>query len=203
MNPMKAIIFDFGNVVGFFNHRLTLDRLAPHSDMSPQQMFEAVYNGGLEDDFEAGRISQADFLSRARTLCQLRCDEAFMARAFADIFHSNPEVCGLIPALKGRYRLLLGSNTNELHAAQFLKQFEDVLGHFDDLVLSCRINVRKPNAGFFRHCHELAGCPAAECLFIDDMPANVAGAQAFGLRALVYKPEGDLAQRLEDHGIHI
>jgi len=200
---MRTIIFDFGNVVGFFNHQLTLDRLVPFTDMAPMEMFEAVYGGGLEDAFEAGQISAADFLAQSRKLCRLRCDEDFMAAAFADIFRPNPEVCELIPALKGRYRILLGSNTNELHARQFLAQFDDVLSHFDDLVLSCRIRSRKPDAAFFEHCKSLAQCPAAECLFIDDMPANVAGAQAVGLQSFVYKPEGTLRQRLRGLGVDI
>ena len=124
-----------------------------------------------------------------------------MAAAFADIFRPNPEVCGLIPQLKGRYRILLGSNTNELHSSQFIKQFKDVLSHFDGLVLSCKIQVRKPAAGFFQHCVSLADCRAEECLFIDDMPVNISGAQAVGLKGLVYEPRGDLAERLGSFGI--
>ena len=90
---MRTIIFDFGNVVGFFDHHLTLKRLAPFTDMSPQEMFDAVYGGGMEDDFEAGKLSAMQFLSESRKLCRLRCDENFMAGAFADIFRPNPEVC--------------------------------------------------------------------------------------------------------------
>ena len=33
-----------------------------------------------------------------------------------------------------RYRLLLGSNTNELHARQFRGQFAEILRHFDRLL---------------------------------------------------------------------
>jgi glucose-1-phosphatase len=198
---MRTIIFDFGNVVGFFDHHLTLSRLAPYSDMPTHEMFKAVYGGGMEDLFEEGKISPAKFLSESRKLCRLKCDEGFMATAFADIFQPNPEVCGLIPHLKKRYRILLGSNTNELHSKQFIAQFEDVLSHFDDLVLSCKIQVRKPAASFFQHCVDLAKCRADECLFIDDMPANIAGAQATGLKGLVYAPTGDLAERLRSFGM--
>jgi putative hydrolase of the HAD superfamily len=198
---MQTIIFDFGNVVGFFDHELTLSRLAPHTDMPPHEMFHTVYGGAMEDSFEEGKISMAKFLSESRRLCRLRCDEDYMATAFADIFRPNDEVCELIPKLKKRYRILLGSNTNELHSSKFIVQFKDVLSHFDDLVLSCKIQVRKPAAGFFQHCVELAKCPAEECLFIDDLPVNIAGAQASGLKGLVYEPRGDLADRLRAVGI--
>lgn len=104
---MRSIIFDFGNVIGFFDHQRTLERLAPFTDMSADAMFESIYCGPLEAEFETGHISVAEYLTTVRRSCRLQCDESFMAAAFADIFEPNPEVCDLIPSLKGRYRLLL------------------------------------------------------------------------------------------------
>jgi putative hydrolase of the HAD superfamily len=75
------------------------------------------------------------------------------------------------------------------------------LRHFDALVLSHEIGVRKPKAGFFQHCQGLSGCAAEECLFIDDLPANVGGAQALGWQGIVYTPGNDLRQRLAALGI--
>ncbi len=74
--------------------------------------------------------------------------------------------------------MLLGSNTNEVHAQQFRRQFAEVLSHFDALVLSYEIGQRKPNAGFYAHCQELAQAAPHEIVFIDDLPANIAGARA-------------------------
>jgi FMN phosphatase YigB (HAD superfamily) len=200
---MQAIIFDFGNVLGFFDHAKTLRRLEPYTDMSAADMYAAVYAGRLEDDFESGRISIEEFLSAFRTMCRLRCDNAVISGAVADIFEPNPEICSLIPSLKARYRLLLGSNTNALHSRHFLKQFEQILRSFTAVVLSHAIGVRKPRAGFFQHCQRLAGCPPAECLFIDDLPANIEGARAAGLQGVVYAPGQDFASRLRDLGIKI
>src|SRR5205814_7490201 len=118
-------------------------------------------------------------LRRVRALCQLGCDEEFMSRALADVFWPNEEVCALVPRLKPRYRLLLASNTNDLHARHFERLFEPTLTHFDACVLSYQVGARKPSAAFFAHCQRLAQCAPAECLFIDDLPANVAGAQRF------------------------
>ena len=95
----------------------------------------------------------------------------------------------------------MGSNTNELHARQFLEQFADRLQHFDALVLSHKIGVRKPKAGFFEHCIRLAECAPAECLFIDDLAANVAGARACGWQGIVYTSFPDLRQQLMALGI--
>ncbi len=198
---MQAIVFDFGNVVGYFDHYRTLNKLAAHTDLTPQAMYAAVIDTDLEDAFESGRIGAAEFLRRFRSLCRLRCDDAFLQAACADIFQPNEEVCALLPRLKPRHRLLLGSNTNELHAVQFRRQFADVLRHFDHLVLSYEVGVRKPHAGFFEHCRRLADCPPQECLFIDDLPANVAGARACGWQGIVYTGIDDLRAGLARLGI--
>jgi putative hydrolase of the HAD superfamily len=109
----------------------------------------------------------------------------------------------LLPRLKSRYKLLLGSNTCELHARQFRRQFADSLLHFDGLILSYEIGARKPKAAFFEHCQQLAGCPAGECVFIDDLAANVAGAQACGLHGILYTDISDLQRRFLELGIAV
>jgi putative hydrolase of the HAD superfamily len=200
---IQALVFDFGNVVAFFDHYQTLNRLTRYTDMAPRAMYEAIYNGDLEDAFESGRIGLAEFLARFRQTCRLSCDDdALLADVIGDIFRPNPDVCALLPALKPRYRLVLGSNTNELHARQFRRQFDDVLRHFDAVVLSYEVGVRKPRPGFFEHCRRLAGCAAGACVFIDDLPANVEGARACGWHGIVYTGFDDLRGRLAELGVH-
>jgi len=198
---MRAIAFDFGNVLGFFDHRLTLNRLVAHTDMSAEEMFQAVYDSALEDAFESGQITAASFLKEVRQLCKLRCNDHFLIEAWNNIFRPNDDVCRLIESLKPRYRLLLASNTNELHANRYRRQFAGTLQHFDHQVLSYEIGVRKPRREFFEHCLLLADCPAGECLFVDDLADNIAGARACGWNGIVYKRFDDLQQRLEEFGI--
>jgi putative hydrolase of the HAD superfamily len=198
---MQTIIFDFGNVIGYFDHERTLRRLAPFTDMTPAQMRAAVYDTSLEDAYEAGQVSTDDFLAEVERRWRLRCARAEAAAAIADIFHPNEAVCALIPRLKPRYRLLLGSNTNDLHSQQFRRQFADTLAHFDGLVMSHEIKVRKPQRGFFEHCSGLAKSPPERCVFIDDLPSNIAGARACGLHGIVFTDYRDLETRMRTLGI--
>jgi putative hydrolase of the HAD superfamily len=198
---IEAIVFDFGRVIAYFDHGRTLARLAPLTDMPAQEMFTTIYCGELEDAFESGRISEAEFLRRFRELCRLRCDDAFLAAAVADIFWPNEPLCALVPRLKPRYRLVLGSNTNPIHARHFVPQFADTLRHFDGLVLSHEVGVRKPRPGFFKHCLRYAGCPPERCVFIDDLPANVAGAVACGWQGIVYTSFDALCSELRKLGV--
>ena len=201
MNTIKTIIFDFGNVVGFFDHRRAVDRLVGHAAMSADELYALICDDELEDDVESGRMKSGEFLRRFRELGGLRCDLEFIASTLADIFHANEEVCSLLPRLKPRYRILLGSNTNEVHARHFRVQFADSLRHFDHLVLSYEIGVRKPQRPFFENCQRFADCKPSECLFIDDLAANVAGARAFGWNAMQYAADNGLAGELQAAGV--
>lgn len=200
---MKTIIFDFGNVVGLFDHGLTLGRLTPYTDLSAAEMFALLYDGPLEDEVEKGRMATSEILRRVHEMWQLRCDVDFMARSIADIFTPNSEVCELIPLLRPRYRILLGSNTNDIHAQQFRRQFADVLAHFDALVLSYEIGQRKPEAGFYEHCQKLAQAAPHEIVFIDDLHANIKAARAHGWHGIVYRPGEDLVEKLRALGVQV
>lgn len=198
---IRAVIFDFGNVVGFFDHHRTTARLVPHSRLSPEALHVRLFGSALENDYDCGRLTTPEFLRRARAEGELECSEDFIATAWQDIFWPNADVTALLPLLRTRYRLLLASNTNELHARQFRKQFAQPLQNFHDLVLSYEIGVRKPNAAFFEHCRLQAGCAPAECLFIDDLLANVDGARQCGWHGAVYSGIAGLRNQLERHGV--
>jgi putative hydrolase of the HAD superfamily len=200
---IRTIVFDFGNVIGFFDYGITTHRLASHSRLSADAIRRFMYGGELEDAYESGRISSTEFLRRVREGCALTCPDAALTLAYADMFWPNEAVCAVVPRLRPHYRLLLGSNTTELHSRHFARQFVNTLRHFDALVLSHEIGVRKPRPEFFHHAQRLAGCAAEECLFIDDMPANVAGARALGWQGIVYSRDADLSAELARSGIRL
>jgi putative hydrolase of the HAD superfamily len=200
---VKTIVFDFGKVVAFFDHRLVTTRLAPHGDLPTDELHAFIFGGTLEDDYEAGRISSAEFIGQIRKKAGLRCSDEFLIASYTDIFWPNPDVTALLPRLRPGYRLLLGSNTSELHSRHFRRQFADTLAVFDGLVLSHEIGARKPGSAFYQHCVRLGGCAAEECIFIDDLSANVAGARACGLKGIVYTGNAELLKELETMGVTV
>jgi putative hydrolase of the HAD superfamily len=198
---ISTIVFDFGNVVAFFSHLRAAQQLAAYGKMPAEEVAAALFGGALEDDYESGRMSTADFVRRVREACGVCCTDEQFCSAFADMFWPNPEVCELVPLLKGRYKLLLLSNTNELHSRHFRRQFAGVLAHFDAVVCSHEVGVRKPDRRVFEHCLRLARARPGECVFIDDLPANVEAARACGWHGIVYRPGEDLRRRLAALGV--
>jgi putative hydrolase of the HAD superfamily len=198
---MHTIFFDFGNVIAHFDHRKAARALARCCDHDAEAIFAAVYDTELEDDFEAGRIGGAEFLRRACAAIGYRGTPEQFRTDFVDVFTLNPEVCALLPRLKPHYRLVLASNTNELHSGFFRQSFADVFRHFDAIGLSHEAGARKPHPRFYAHCQALTDAPPRECLFIDDLPANVAAARDFGWHAIHFTGYPDLLQQLRRHGV--
>ncbi len=200
LNDMKiaTLVFDFGNVLGFFSHRQAAEQLAAYSELPVEAIQAFLFGADLENAYESGRLTTAALMDAVRTHCRVRCTDAEFRAAYADMFHPNPAVCSLLPELKERFRLLLLSNTNELHCEQLTRQFSETLRWFDGLVFSHKVGVRKPDRRIYDHCLALAGCPAAACLFIDDLPANISGAKAAGWQGLVYARGDDLRARLAE-----
>ena len=63
----------------------------------------------------------------------------------------------------------------------------DLLRRFDALTISAEIGVMKPDAAAYRAVLAMLGMEAQTCVFIDDVPANVAAAQAIGMHGIVFE----------------
>jgi putative hydrolase of the HAD superfamily len=200
---IKTIVFDFGNVLGFFDHRMVVARLARLANLPPETIRQWLLTEELEDAYESGQLSTAELLQYGRRTCGFRCSDDELMQAIADMFRRNDSVCDLLPGLKERHRLLLLSNTNEIHANHFRRQFAADLRHFDALVLSHEVGVRKPHPTIYAHCLKLAGCAPSECVFIDDLPANITAARACGWHGIVYSDLDALRRGLAELDVWI
>jgi putative hydrolase of the HAD superfamily len=73
---------------------------------------------------------------------------------------------------------------------------------FDVVVISAEVGMRKPEERIFRHTAALLGLEPQECVFIDDVEANITAAQAIGLAALHHRESAaTLAQLTELIGV--
>lgn len=200
---MRTIFFDFGNVIAYFDHRRATCKFAPETELTEVEVFDAIYNTALEEEFECGNINGDEFVHAACAVIGYQNTHARFAQDFVDIFSPNPDVCALIPKLKPRYRLVLASNTNELHAEHFQVQYAAVLQHFDALGMSFHARSRKPHPGFYTYCQTLAEADPHECLLIDDIATNVEAAEAFGWKGIHYTNVEDLKRELKKCGIEL
>jgi putative hydrolase of the HAD superfamily len=67
-------------------------------------------------------------------------------------------------------------------------------GMYHAVVISAEVGMRKPEERIFRHAVELIGLAPGECVFIDDMEANVRAAESLGMHGVLHtQPEATTA----------
>jgi putative hydrolase of the HAD superfamily len=69
---------------------------------------------------------------------------------------------------------------------------------FDVVVISSEVGMRKPEERIFRHAASLLGLEPQECVFIDDVQANVVAGEAIGLVCLRHIEPGPTAAWLTE-----
>jgi glucose-1-phosphatase len=200
---IHTLIFDFGNVVGFFDHQKAIDAIKPHTHLNSAEIRRRIYDGDIEVRYETGQIITDDFITEVLKLCEINCTPEFYHSAFVNIFTPNEEVTRLLPKLAQRYRLLLASNTNDAHFRHFRVQFAQTLKHFHFLGVSHEAQARKPTPAFYNYIQAQAGCEPQACLFIDDLPVNIAAATEFGWQTLLYDRTRPLQELLPGRGIDL
>jgi glucose-1-phosphatase len=202
-----ALIFDFGNVVAFFDYLKACERLGPKLGLTAEAFRQRIVERGfaaLLGQFESGKIGPEEFAAEVMVLSGVSLPYHEFVDAWQDIFWLNEPVARLIEQLKSAgYTLLLGSNTNILHSAHYRRQFASTLDLFDQFVLSHEVGHMKPNSEFYHACVRAAGVPAASCIFVDDLAENVDGARTAGLIGVHYINIPALITDLSEHGVTI
>ena len=70
---------------------------------------------------------------------------------------------------------------------------------FDTVVISAEVGMRKPEEGIFLYAAQTLGLTPQECVFIDDIEANVPyAAIACGMAGVLHTDAGDTAAALQD-----
>ena len=202
-----VLIFDFGNVVCFFDYLRACEAFGRGLGMPGPVLRQLLQERGfaqLHNRFEEGRIEPEEFAAQVMALAGLELPYEDFVRGWEDIFWLNEPVARLLAFLKSRgYSLLLGSNTNILHSTFFLRRFAPTFDGFDRFILSHEVGHMKPDRRFYQACVAAAGVPAASCLFIDDLPENVEGARRAGLIGLRYVETPALIADLRSHGVEV
>lgn len=196
------VLFDFGNVLYWFDYERFFTRAATHSRHTPAELRELLFRGAdsVSLRFETGRIPAAGFMDWLRRDAGIDLPENELRDAFVDIFTANEPVIALANRLADRVRIGLVSNTNEIHFESFVRRIP-VLSRFSAVGLSYRAGAMKPEPPIFQTVLDQLGCRAEDCVFIDDIVEYVAAARNMGFDAIHYLPGVDLESELADRGI--
>jgi hemerythrin-like metal-binding protein len=183
---IKAVIFDFGNVVCRFDNSRFLDGLASLCGKPADDLKVALYQEStLTQDYEAGKIGSSEFREGVSSLCGMDLPEADFIRVYTDIFTPIESTFELIRKLKPRYRIGLLSNTSPWHLERAIRT-TDIFPLFDSVTLSYEVGAHKPDPRLFEDALSKLDLMAEECVYIDDRPPFALAATEHLLHGIIY-----------------
>jgi len=178
---IRTLIFDFGDV--FIN----LDKSATIREMQKlniEDLSEELVQ--INMDYEKGLISSDAFLATyLKSLTSLTKPQiiACWNAILIDFPKYRYNFLKLLSE-KGYYKLILLSNTNELHinwVKENIPFYEEFVACFDAFYFSHEINFRKPDSAIYKFVLDKHDLKPEECLFIDDTKLNTEAASALGI----------------------
>lgn len=195
--PYRAIIWDLDGVLRIWDPAETPAIEARYA-LPEGTIFAAAFDDSLADRAVTGRISDETWRLATRNAVVRACGEAAAAaveewtRLTGAIDRAMVE---LVAALRPRWRTALLSNATTRLEDDLRRAKLDTA--FDVIVSSARIGFAKPDARIFRAAAHRLGVPPGQCILIDDRPANVEGAAALGMHAILFEGIEALRVRLD------
>lgn len=202
MTAPSFLYFDLGKVLADFDVGQMYRQIGEVAGIEPERVREVLFHGGLQKDYELGRISDREFFEAFCEETGTHADRDALELAGSDIFEMNEDILPLVAALdRAGYRLGVLSNTCRSHWEHCARRFPVLTESFRVHALSYEVRAAKPNAAIFRAAAELAGVPPEAIFFTDDIAENVDGARAAGFDAVQYTSAPELAAELRSRGL--
>jgi HAD superfamily hydrolase (TIGR01509 family) len=202
MNLIEAVFLDLGNVLAFHDDPVLFQRMSAWGGADSDVIRERML--ALWDSINRGTLAGDNL---RRTVCKAAGSDVPMA---ADPFYAmwnchfriNHAILPMVEALLGKVKVLLLSNTNEMHwrfVRSLIPQFE----RFDSLVISCDLLLAKPDPEIYQFALKQANVEATKAAYFDDIPRFVEAACAQGIHGRVFTDASNFRTQLAELGIAV
>ena len=196
---IKALIFDFGNVIIDIDFDKTFAKFRDLLDTD----YDVVMNQWEEHNFhraiETKKMTADEMTKKLNSFGASLTDEQTREAWNALLLELPYKRIQLLRKLAGEYTLYLLSNTNYVHIETIFSDLENQFGYnplkplFRKLFLSYEIGFVKPEAGIYEAVIHQIPYEPNECLFFDDLQENLDGAAKYGIATqIVTKQQGIL-----------
>ena len=200
MPPIRAVLFDFGQVLSGPPDPLARRRMETILNTTPSDLQTAYWRH--RDDYDLGVLNGTSFwqtvgaeLAHPPTGEEL----AQLLQADVDLWtHPNQPMIDWAAALQ-RARISTGilSNMGDTMEAGIHTRFPWI-DRFSHRTFSHRLGIAKPDERIYRHAIAGVGEPAEVTLFIDDRIENIEAARTVGLHAIHYTTHDEFLRAFRD-----
>lgn len=190
---MEVLLFDFGGViiktpfelVPALERRLGLDPIGWHGPFDPVR--DPLWLRLTRREITEREYWRRRALELAPVLGSDTDPVRSLFEAMYDLDESDivrPETRALVDRAAGQKRLaVLTNDLGRFHSPEW-KARMSILGRFETVIDLSEWGVLKPHPDAYEVALAQLGVAAHDVLFVDDQPANVAGARSVGLHAI-------------------
>ncbi len=192
MNP-TSVIFDVGHVLYDWDPRILYERL-----FDDERALDAFLSTVVTRDWHFQHDAGRPFAETSAELSALYPEHAAMIALWGPRFSEQipgtmPGMAALVDDLHARgVPLFAITNFSGEFFADFRIREVRMFDRFRDIVVSGDEKMMKPDPAIFRLALDRFGLRAAEAYFVDDNAANVAAADALGIRSHLFRDAATL-----------
>lgn len=199
----KNIIFDIGNVLLEFNPKEFLSSKIPEAD-KVLEVHKEVFESEEWLMLDRGTITEED---AKKVLINRSSNNAHLIPvAFENWYDILIPIEGTVKVLKllkaANYKVYFLSNFHRL-AFKNINERYDFFKLFNGGVVSYEEKLLKPEQGIYARLIEKYELKPEECIFIDDVQANIEGAKKVNFKTILFKNPKDLVEKLKGSQVYI
>ena len=199
LSSIKAIIFDFGNVLLEWDPRHVYQRYFPNDPDGIERFLNEVNFADWNLQQDKGRT----FAEGIAVLSQQFPHYSHLIQAYHDdwIHSVTGAINGTVNILKRLKQAgypLYGLSNWSAETFPRARAKYDFFDLFDGIVLSGDVGLVKPDPQIYQIMLRKIGRPAQECLFIDDSLTNIQQAQTMGFITIHFQSPEQLENALRD-----
>ena len=201
---IKNIAFDFGGVLFDLSWEGAVASFKQIGLKDAETRLDRFHQRGVFEDLESGRITPDAFRLELEKLCDRPLTHeqvlgAWLGYVGAPIDERKLQTLDELRA--SGFRTFLLSNTNPFvqswaASAAFSPAGRPLSSYLEKCYTSYEVGLMKPDPGIFQFMLTDAGIQPEETLFLDDSPANIAAAAAFGIQTMLVERNADWRQTL-------
>lgn len=201
---IKAIIFDFGNVISHFTNEIYKQKIASLSGKTIEEIKELIYiNSDIFKKFETGEISDQEFYKNLGKIFGINIPYQELKTIYSkDKFTRVDGTKELIEKLRKNYKVSLLSNTSEWDWDYMIQIASEVLT-FDTITKSYEVGAMKPSPIIFEDALKKLNLKPEECVYTDDILEYVEKAKSLGFNAFQFTTAKNFEEDLKSIGVEI
>jgi putative hydrolase of the HAD superfamily len=197
MTNVQAVIFDLGRVLVDIDNQFLVETLFKGLETDNlQELGRKTMSDPAMVEFNTGRMGAEEFHRRMCDTYKIEPDFEIFKKQWCEIFTTMDGMQNLIKHISKDVTMGLLSDTDPIHW-NHIKKTWPWIGEIRNPTLSYEIGVMKPNAEIYLTAARNVNTPPEQCLFIDDLQANIEGAQDVGMQGIRFETVEALARELQ------